>query len=89
MPAVQAKTCDRPELQRCGYSSNVDMCSDMRRICRVVFVFTVNNKLMVLIVWVWCGDKAGCGLQYRECWLKHLVRGTCPQPPRWHFLQCA
>ncbi len=34
---------------------------------------TIVVTLMVCVVWVWCGDKAGCGSQYRECWLKHLV----------------
>lgn len=25
-------------------------------------------------VWVWCGDEELCEGQYKECWLKHLVR---------------
>lgn len=25
-------------------------------------------------VWVWCGNEAGCGQQFRDCWLKHLPR---------------
>ena len=40
---------------------------------------------MVRVVWVWCGDKAGCGSQYRECWLKHLVRGACLNRPNGIF----
>jgi hydroxyproline O-arabinosyltransferase len=23
-------------------------------------------------VWVWCGDQATCGSNYKHCWLKHL-----------------
>ena len=26
-------------------------------------------------VWVYCGDKEKCLGSYKECWLKHLVRG--------------
>lgn len=25
-------------------------------------------------MWVYCADEALCGANYKECWLKHLVR---------------
>ena len=30
------------------------------------------SYVLFFAVWVWCGDEAACGDNYKHCWLKHL-----------------
>lgn len=81
-----------------GARLNIDQhCMDSRHGACISTVCTAGHaesstskllhKIARLAVWDWCGDKAGCGKQYQECWLKYLVRHCRPIP--WPFSGCA
>ena len=39
--------------------------------CNVCSTHTAAPSGQSCNTWVWCGDKAACGWQHRQCWLKH------------------
>lgn len=78
MCGVQFKTEHWGDVVRWGPDNKQDSweaccrtCDEQRR---------ATGALLACNVWVWCGDKALCGAQYRECWLKHLAHPLASRP---------